>query len=315
MNATADQSFDSKDFRRALSLFPTGVAIITTRDFSGRPVGLTCSSFNSVSLDPPLVTWSLRKESKSADAFRSTGAFAISILTGDQQSLSARFASSSVADKFEDVKVEEGLNGVPLLPHCAASFECSTYAIHDAGDHYLFIGTVERYRHEPSHHPLVFCKGAYMLLSHALLDAADLSAERAAEVIEARRLIHSAVVRLACSRATESDFEALQEKLEEMDRCTECGEKQRRVAAGVEFFRLIGKATHNQVVGTLADAMAELMRRDSGSSEPRADLVPVRRDILQSLRLRDSESAEAHLTRYLGLLAQPRETAVADLAH
>lgn len=306
METTFEPSLDVKEFRRALSLFPTGVAILTTVSEEGIPVGLTCNSFSSVSLDPPLVSWGLRKESRAADAFRNAGGFAINILAGSQQGLSGRFASSAIVDKFEGVAWEAGINGLPVLQDCAATFECSTFAVHDAGDHWLFLGQVRRFEHEISHHPLVFCKGAYMLLSKALVESSQHSATRMAEVVEARRLIHGALLELACRNAVAADLDALDAKLVEMERFAEAGVPQARVEAGVEFFRLIGAATHNEIVATLANGLADVMRQslnDAVTSAPRSELVPLRREILKHLRARDRAAAEQALGRYLDFLA------------
>src|SRR5690606_1177318 len=97
----------------------------------------------SVSLDPPLVSWSLRKVSKSIDTFRATPVFAINLLADDQNELSGRFASSKITDKFQGVDWRAGHGGVPVVGGCLASFECSTFAVHDAGDHLVFIGEVK----------------------------------------------------------------------------------------------------------------------------------------------------------------------------
>ena len=99
--STLAEPFDTKEYRRAMGVFPTGVAIITTRDSSAEPAGLTCNSFVSVSLEPPLVLWSMRKASKSIEIFRETQSFAINVLAEDQDHLSQRFATTSIENKFE----------------------------------------------------------------------------------------------------------------------------------------------------------------------------------------------------------------------
>lgn len=299
------QPFDSGEFRKALSLFPTGVAIITTAADGGAPVGLTCNSFSSVSLAPPLVSWGLRKESRSAEAFRASGAFAINILSADQQALSARFASGAIPNKFEGVGWTAGHRGVPLLNDCAAAFECETFAIHDAGDHLLFIGEVRHFSHQISQHPLVFCKGAYMLLSQALTEVSRQSPTRSAEMVEARRLIHGGLIELACRNGLARDFDEMEIRLDAMERHASTGALGQRFAAGVEFFQLIGQATHNSVVAVLAGSLADAMRRDMVNLPPerRADLDPARREILHYLRLRDAAGAGGALENYLNLLA------------
>jgi flavin reductase (DIM6/NTAB) family NADH-FMN oxidoreductase RutF len=150
---------DTRDFRNALGQFATGVTIITTRDNQGAPVGVTVNSFNSVSLEPKLVLWSLAKKSYSLDAFSNAEHFIIHVLAADQKELSNRFAKGS-AEKFNDVAYSDGLGGAPLLAGCAASFECRNIERIDGGDHYIFLGQVERFQVE-ERPVLLFYKGSY----------------------------------------------------------------------------------------------------------------------------------------------------------
>jgi len=155
------EAFDPREFRRALGSFPTGVAIITTRDTDGTPVGLTCNSFSSVSLDPPLVLWSLRSASKSLDAFRRAGAFAVHVLAQHQHELSSRFAGST-GSKFDGMNLPD--EGLPEVPGCIARFVCRTAFEHQAGDHVVFFGEVQGFEH-CEQEPLVFHRGAYGVVS------------------------------------------------------------------------------------------------------------------------------------------------------
>jgi flavin reductase (DIM6/NTAB) family NADH-FMN oxidoreductase RutF len=151
-------------FRQALGAFATGVTVITTLDGSRQPVGVTSSSFNSVSLDPPLVVWSLRRESRSLAAFRHSGRFAVHVLRADQRHLSATFAASG-ADKFAGLAWERSPDGTPDLGDCAARFECDLSQEHDGGDHVLFLGAVRALRTAAACPPLVFHGGGYAELS------------------------------------------------------------------------------------------------------------------------------------------------------
>jgi len=153
--------------RGALGRFATGVTIITCRDGAGAAVGLTANSFASLSLDPPLVLWSLRKASASLPAFEATAHFAINVLAETQVELSRRFAASAVADKFADGAWADGLGRAPVLAGCAAVFECATEARHDAGDHVLFIGRVLRLA-DLAVAPLLFQGGHYRMLGEVL---------------------------------------------------------------------------------------------------------------------------------------------------
>lgn len=151
---------DPLALRVALSRFPTGVCILTTVDAAGAPVGLTVNSFSSVSLDPPLVMWSLRRNSPSLDAFRAASHFVISVLAEDQHEISSRFARP-IADKFTGVRTTEGAGGVPLIERAAAHFSCETWREYDGGDHSIFIGKVVHFA-ASSAPPLAFVGGRYV---------------------------------------------------------------------------------------------------------------------------------------------------------
>ncbi len=148
-----------RTLRAALGLFATGVAIMTTVTSERRIVGLTVNSFSSVSLDPPLVLWSLAKKSPSRPCFEETGYFAVNVLTTEQAEISSRFARP-IEDKFCGVKWQPGIRGVPVLSGCIAHFECRLRHSIDGGDHMIFIGEVERF---DSHcgEPLLFLASRY----------------------------------------------------------------------------------------------------------------------------------------------------------
>lgn len=150
---------DTRAFRNALGQFATGVTIVTARGACGEDVGATVSSFNSVSLDPPMVLWSLDKRAYSRAAFESSTHFAVHVLTLEQRELAERFARRGV-DKFAALQCRTGLGQAPLLPECAACFECVTRHQYDGGDHVIFVGEVERFEHLPGA-PLLFHGGAF----------------------------------------------------------------------------------------------------------------------------------------------------------
>lgn len=157
MSTTA--AIDSGEFRRALGSFATGVTIITTRSAEGEPVGLTCSSFNSVSLNPPLVLWSLEKNAKSLPVFRSRPHWAVHVLSSSQEELSGRFARRG-EDKFSGLDLEAGAGDVPMLRGCTARFQCRTAFQYDGGDHTIFVGEVLAFDRSEAP-PLVFHGGRY----------------------------------------------------------------------------------------------------------------------------------------------------------
>jgi flavin reductase (DIM6/NTAB) family NADH-FMN oxidoreductase RutF len=135
-------AFTDREFRDALAQFATGVAIICAPGPGDQFVGFTANSFNSVSLDPPLVVWSLNRRATSLAAFEGAGHYAINVLALDQADLARRF-SRPHADRFAGVDYRLGLAGAPLIEGCVAWFECRHHAQHRAGDHVLFIGAVE----------------------------------------------------------------------------------------------------------------------------------------------------------------------------
>lgn len=161
----AASNFDSVYFRSALGRFPTGVTIITTADpASGHPIGLTVSSFNSVSLEPPMVLWSLSKTSYSQPYFQKASRYVIHILSARQRELVMRFAQGPQADRFKDIPMTRAPSGTPMLDdqHSAAWFECLNTAQHEAGDHVIFVGRVESCfrNHYP---PLIYHAGDFDL--------------------------------------------------------------------------------------------------------------------------------------------------------
>lgn len=154
-------SFDSGVFRRTMGMFTTGVTIITARAGDGERIGVTANSFSSVSLDPPLVLWSLAKSARSLDAFTEAEYFAIHILSAGQEDLSNRFASRG-EDKFAGLAVADGLGGVPLLADCSARLQCRTAHRYEGGDHIIFVGEVVDLVSSDDT-PLVFQAGKYAL--------------------------------------------------------------------------------------------------------------------------------------------------------
>jgi flavin reductase (DIM6/NTAB) family NADH-FMN oxidoreductase RutF len=135
------QAFDSRQFRDALGEFATGVTIICARLAQGRYVGLTVNSFNSVSLDPPLVLWSLSRRSLSLPAFEAAARYSVNVLSSEQTELARRF-SRPHEDRFAGVGYRMGWADAPLIDGCVAWFECLHHARHRAGDHTIFIGEV-----------------------------------------------------------------------------------------------------------------------------------------------------------------------------
>ncbi len=154
-----DQAEDPRHFRRALGRFATGVTIVTTRGPDGKLEGLTANSFSSVSLDPPLVLWSLKTTAPSLERFVASGVFAVNVLGTHQTDLCRHFATPAV-DKFASVDHAPGLDGCPLIASALARFECRTQQVIEAGDHQIFLGRVMRVTHRDGE-PLIFSTGAF----------------------------------------------------------------------------------------------------------------------------------------------------------
>ncbi|MEL8056024.1 MAG: flavin reductase family protein [Pseudomonadota bacterium] len=153
-------SFDQRTFRDALSTFVTGVTVVTTCSETGDFAGITANSFNSVSLDPPLILWSLGRDSGSFSTFEAATHFAVHILSDAQTDLSQRFAAVGV-DKFAGLQTKMNVDGVPLIDDCIARFECSVFERVPAGDHIIYIGQVERLSFDGTRSPLVYHDGKY----------------------------------------------------------------------------------------------------------------------------------------------------------
>ncbi|MGB6398155.1 MAG: flavin reductase family protein [Bradyrhizobium sp.] len=157
--ASDHSPIDPRDFRNALGTYATGVTIITAAGADGKPYGITCNSFASVSLNPPLVLWSLVLYSSSLGAFENASDFAVSVLGASQQELANRFAKSS-DDKFAGVEWRPGLGNAPILADSVANFQCRVANRYYGGDHVIFLGAVEAYSYNRKE-PLLFARGGY----------------------------------------------------------------------------------------------------------------------------------------------------------
>ena len=156
-NSVADES--ARRFRDVLGRFCTGVTVVTSMS-DGQPVGMTCQSFTSVSLDPPLVLFCAAKTSRAWPLIQRAGFFCVNLLSHDQLELSNGFASKG-ADKFAGVTWRPSETGAPLLEGVLGWVDCTVYAVHEAGDHYVVVGRVIDLGVEDAPHPLLFYKGQY----------------------------------------------------------------------------------------------------------------------------------------------------------
>src|ERR1700737_70822 len=168
--ASDSSIIDPRDFRNALGTYATGVTIITAATADGKPYGLTCNSFASVSLNPPLVLWSLGIFSQGMSIFQNASHFAVNVLGASQQTLATKFAKPS-ANNFPEIKWTPGLGGAPILGESVANFQCRAANRYYGGDHVIFLGAVEAYTYN-RREPLLFARGGY----GRFLTAADVSA-------------------------------------------------------------------------------------------------------------------------------------------
>jgi len=155
-------SVDAAAFRLALGQFPSGVTVVTTRDASGQPLGLTVSAFCSVSLEPPLVLVCIDHRSEATRGLRESGWFAVSVLGEGQEDVSRRFAAPG-AFKLDGFAFLDGSHGLPLVPGALAHVECRVRSFHDEGDHAVWVGAVSRVDVHPGL-PLLHHAGGYRRL-------------------------------------------------------------------------------------------------------------------------------------------------------
>ena len=152
-------SISKEEFRAALGRFASGVTIVTTRDTEGNLHGLTVSAFSSVSLQPSLVLVCIEKSAGSHHAFENGGAFVVNILREDQQAISNQFASR-IFDKFAGINYRLGIEDLPVLNDALVNLECRQTNAHDAGDHTIYIGEIEKVTVTDGN-PLIYFHGNY----------------------------------------------------------------------------------------------------------------------------------------------------------
>jgi len=165
--AAGKPAIDPQALRQALGQFPTGVAVVTTVAPDGRPVGLTINSFAALSLDPPLVLWSLMNRSPSLAAFSACSHFVVHVLAAGQTTLARQFASAGLPDKFAGIDWQPGPGGAPLLAGALAQFICRPHRQDESGDHTLFIGRVDGLHQQSGEpgEPAVFHRGRFAALA------------------------------------------------------------------------------------------------------------------------------------------------------
>lgn len=155
---------DQRDFRNALGSFATGITVVTAKTKNGNSIGVTINSFASVSLDPPMVLFSLKTTSPMTQLIQNCGHFTVNVLSSTQQDISNLFASSG-EDKFTQAAHTIGENGAPVLEGCLANLECDITNQYHGGDHMIFVGQVTSLSYETDGDPLLYYKGAYRTIA------------------------------------------------------------------------------------------------------------------------------------------------------
>lgn len=158
-----DARFDPRELRSALGRFATGIAVVMAKDEEG-PIGVTVNSFSSVSLDPPLVLFSMSRSLRTLERLEKVSSYSVNILLDSQQEVSNRFARFT-EQQFANDDWESGSTGAPRLTAAHATFECVPYAHYDGGDHVIFVGRVVHLRAEGEGDPLLFYRGKYRVLA------------------------------------------------------------------------------------------------------------------------------------------------------
>jgi len=292
-------SLDLTDYRKALGTFPTGVAVITTNDPSGRAVGLTCNSFSSVSLTPPLVLWSLRTESKLLSIFRGAGKFAINVLREDQHDISTNF-SRSHDKRLDDLEIIAG--ELPAVRDCVARFKCDTVSEYLEGDHVIFVGRVIAFDYLEASDSLVFYRGAYK----AIAESIDRKAFGAKDFDEARRHIYTLLAQIASARASKADLEALEQAIEEISSLERLGRMRERAYRALEFFHLIARAAHSPVLSTMVktiediskDVVTERAKHMKWEEMRNPDLQDIRVGIVRAIAAGDESQVTQKMNDY-----------------
>ena len=175
MGTLTEKPFSQQDLRGALSGFATGVTIVTTTSADGEKIGMTASSFNSVSMDPPLILWSVTKSAHSSEIFRAAKHFCVHVLSTDQMETSNLFATRG-ADKFANIDHALDGRGVPVLAGCVSRFDCTTWATYEGGDHWIIVGEVDDLERTGAE-SLLFHGGQYSIASALTAPHSDTPSE------------------------------------------------------------------------------------------------------------------------------------------
>ena len=156
--------FTSQELRKGFASFATGVTVITCLDVEGKHHGITISSFNTVSLEPPLILWSLKKHSRLMPWVEVGKKHLIHMLERSQENLAMHFATVKL-DQFVGVDHKLAVSGLTQIEHCVAYYECETISVHIGGDHNIIVAKVINLKNHPEKEPLIFARSKFVGLN------------------------------------------------------------------------------------------------------------------------------------------------------
>jgi flavin reductase (DIM6/NTAB) family NADH-FMN oxidoreductase RutF len=301
-------------FRQAAGRFASGVTVVTTR-VSEKDYGVTVSSFASLSLNPLLVTVSIKRSSPLLGYVRSAEAFAVSVLSGDQEHVAAYFATrgrTSEAAGFATVSTTARQTGAPIIDGCLSWFDCTVEDVLPGGDHEILVGRVAAAGGRTGE-PLVYWSGGYRALtteitqSDGLANASDglavayhLLDVGPEEMVDARSSVEPAIAALAATRTSAEDWNRLQELVDQSELVIDQPDEFNQLA--LAFHSTIAEASRNRVLqATLASLgqVQSLHYRERGSPESARAAVEGHRRLLSVLRRRDAEAAREEMFKHL----------------
>jgi len=158
--------FTSQELRKGFASFATGVTVITCLDEENNPHGITISSFNTVSLEPALILWSLKKQSRLMPWVELGKKHLIHVLERSQENLAMHFATVKT-EQFKDVDHKLAASGLTQINHCVAYYECETVCVHIGGDHNIIVAKVINLKNHPDREPLIFARSQFVGLDFA----------------------------------------------------------------------------------------------------------------------------------------------------
>lgn len=301
-------------FRQAAGRFASGVTVVTTRASEGA-YGVTASSFASLSLNPLLVTVSINRSSPLLEYVRSAQAFAVSVLSSDQQQVATYFATRGRTPEpagFSTVPTTAQQTGAPIVDSCLSWFDCTVEDVLPGGDHEILVGRVAAAGGRTGE-PLVYWSGGYRALtdevaeSERLANASDglavayhLLDVGPEEMLDAQSSVEPAMAALAALRTTAEEWDQLNELVDQSAVVIDHPDEFNQLA--LAFHNAIAVASRNRVLQATLASLGQVQSihyRDRGSPESARAAVEGHRQLLTVLRQGDAEAAREEMRRHL----------------